>query len=321
MTKFKKLLSLVFRVGISVVILVLLLRQVDKRSLLDIVRHADKYILGLAFAVFSSGYLLALYRWEMLLKAVGIRIPFRRVAVSFCGGVFFNVFLPSTIGGDLVRSIDLSAYTKKPKEVVATVILDRLSGYVGLVIVALLALLFGGSLVSDRAVLTSLAVIVGILVIALLVLFNNFLFSRVNRFLQASRAGGIREILGDLHHEIYIFRQHRSAIMMNLFLSILIQAVSPLAFYITALSLGIKVNIAYFFIFIPLISAITLLPISIGGLGVREYTAKLFFAKVGILANSAFAISLLNSIFILVCAAAGGIVYIVAARRKHLRAS
>lgn len=321
MTAFKKLLSLFLRIGISVIVLVLLLRQVDKRSLWDIVQHADKCILGLAFSGFFFGYLLALYRWEMLLKTVGIRLPFKRVAVSFCGGVFFNVFLPSTIGGDLVRSIDLSAYTKRPKEVVATVILDRLSGYVGLVFIALIALLFAGKLVLDKVVLLSVAIITGLLIIMLLVLFNNFIFLKVNRFLQASKAGGIREMLSNLHQEIYIFRQHRSAILVNLLLSVLIQVITPLSFYITALSFGLKVNMLYFFIFLPIISAITLLPISIGGLGIREYSTKLFFAKVGVSAHSAFAIALLNSIFILIYAAIGGVIYVIAVKHKHMRAS
>jgi uncharacterized protein (TIRG00374 family) len=104
-------------------------------------------------------------------------------------------------------------------------------------------------------------------------------------------------------------------------LSILVQAITPLTFYITALSMGLKINILYFFIFLPIISAITLLPISIGGLGIREYTTKLFFVKAGVSANLSFAMSLLNSLFIFVCAAIAGLVYILTIHHRKPKTS
>jgi hypothetical protein len=199
---------------------------------------------------------------------------------------------------------------------VATVILDRLSGFVGLVFIALVALLCGWRLIQDKSVIFSIVIITAILASILLVLFNNFLFSKVNKLLHSPTAGRIREALKNLHHEIFIFRHHKKIILFNLILSILVQAVAPITFYIIALSMGLRINIIYFFIFLPIINAITLLPISIGGLGIREYTTKLFFGKVGVSANLAFAMSLLNSFFIFVIAAMGGLVYILTIRHR-----
>jgi hypothetical protein len=316
----KKIVSILLRISISIALLVFLFKQVDKKALFEIIKNADKGLLLLACAVFFANYVLCLFRWQMLLKVADIHLPLKRVIISFSGGVFFNLFLPSTIGGDLMRSIDLASYTKRPKEVVATVLLDRLSGYVGLVILALLAILLGWNLMRDNsAVLLSVGIITAVLIAVLLVLFNNFLFAKINKFLDSSSAGRIRETIRKLHQEIHIFRQHKKAIVCNLLFSILIQATAPVTFYITALSFGLKLKMIYFFVLMPIIGAITLLPISIGGLGLRDATTIFFFGKVGVAKDLAFAMSLLNFFFILIYGTLGGLIYVLTVHYRRIQ--
>lgn len=315
----KKILPILLRIGISIILLVFLFKQIDEKSLLAVIKNADIGLLLLAAVIYFSAYVFCLFRWEMLLKGAKIYLPLKRVIISFAGGIFFNLFLPSTIGGDFVRSIDLATHTKRPREVVATVLLDRLSGYVGLVIVALLALLFGWKLVEDKSVLLSVAIITGILVVTLLVLFNRFLYSKINQILHSPTAGRIREAIKNLHQEIHIFRHHKKIILNNLILSVLIQVVSPVTFYIIALSLGIKIDITYFFVYLPIIGAITLLPISIGGLGLRDATTVFFFSKAGVSKDLAFAMSLINFSFILVYASIGGLIYVLTVHHRRIQ--
>jgi len=152
----------------------------------------------------------------MLLKAIKINLPLKRVIISFSGGIFFNLFLPSTIGGDLMRSIDLAAHTKRPSEVVATVLLDRLSGYIGLVFLALLSLLIGWDKIEDKSVLFSVGLISLVLIAILLVLFNKFLYSKINKLLHSPNAGKIRELIKNLHQEIHLFRHNKRVIVNSL---------------------------------------------------------------------------------------------------------
>ncbi|MBU0503276.1 MAG: lysylphosphatidylglycerol synthase transmembrane domain-containing protein [Candidatus Omnitrophota bacterium] len=314
----KKILTIIFRVGISILLLYFIFRQVDEKSLLEIVSRADVPLLLLAAGIFFLNYFLCFFRWEMILKTLEVNLPWKKLLVPFTGGIFFNLFLPSTIGGDFVRSVDLAVHTKKTKEVVASVFLDRLSGYIGLVVITLIALLCGWGVIRDKSVLSAIALITGILGLILLVLFNNFIFSNVNKMLDSPRAGRIRESLKDLHEEIYYFKGNKRVIVYNLLISIVIQAISPLTFYVISRALGLNVNILYFFIFLPVIGAITLLPISIGGLGVREMTIVFFFAKVGVSKDIAFAMSLLNSLFMVVFAGIGGLIYVLTIRRRRV---
>lgn len=319
MAVIKKILSVFLRVGISVALLFFLFRQVDEKSLIEIIKNANKPLLLAAFCVYSLSYVLCVLRWGMLLKAANIFLPLGRVIISFAGGVFFSLFLPSTIGGDFMRSIDLAAHTKKTKEVVATVFLDRLSGYIGLVFLALVALTFGWRLVQDKTVLLAVFVITLLLIVGLLALFNKFFYSRINKLFMSFGRGKILDSLKKLHREIHIFRNHKKMIAKNLGISLCVQTVIPITFYLIARSLGIKINIVYFFIFLPIIGAITLLPVSIGGLGLRDATTIFFFAKAGLAKDMSFAMSLLNFSFIIVYASIGGLIYVLTVHHRRVQ--
>lgn len=320
---FKQILGVVLRLGVSAFLILLLFKfqKVDSGRLLENIRFADRIWLSAAFLLNFAVYILCLFRWNMLLKSFDIRLPLKRIIISFSGGVFFSSLLPSTIGGDLMRSLDLSQHTKRTKEVVATVLLDRLSGCVGLVIVALAALILGWRFIYDKSVLFPVAVIVALMLLVLLVLFNDFLFSRINKLLHSPDSGRIRRALKSLHEEIHYFKRHKGVMLKNLFLSVLIQIGPPIAFYITALSLGQKIDLIYFFVFLPIIGAITLLPISIGGLGLRENASVFFFAQAGMPKDLAGAMAFFNSIFVLVLAAIGGMIYVLTLRHRRLQPS
>jgi uncharacterized protein (TIRG00374 family) len=319
MKTFKKKLLVLLKACVSLFILTYVFKQVDKTSLYRIIKDVDKIYLLLAFFILLLQYAICVLRWQMLLKAVEINISMKRILISLSGSVFFSL-LPfvSVIGGDVARGADLSHYTQRPKEVIATVFLDRLSGYIGLVILAFFAFMLGD--IQDTATLSSLLVIIIILAIIILVLFNKFFYSLLNRMMHSSEAGGIQENLKNIHHEVHIFKRHKSVIVKNISLSLLIQACSPIIWMTIALSLGIKSKLLYFFIFTPIVGAITMLPISVaGGLGIREYFTKFFFTKVGIAVDKALALSLINSFFVIIVGFIGGLIYVLTVHHRRIQ--
>ena len=321
MKRFKGILSVLLRISISIALLVLLFKfnKIDLRVLIVDIKGADKLFLGIGFLFFFFVHFLGFLRWRMLLKAAGINVPLRRLISSFSGGVFFSIFLPSTIGGDIVRATDLAGHTRKTKEVIATVFLDRLSGYIGLVFVIIPALLLGRNLVLDKVVFSSVFVISIILISILSVLFNSFIYSKITKFLSTPGAGKIKEAIKNMHQEIHLFRNHKRAIFFNLVISFFIQLIMPLTIYFIGLSLCIKINLIYYFIFIPIIGAITLLPIAIGGLGLREGLFVIYFAKAAVVKQLALAMSLLSFSFIVFYAAIGGIIYVLTVHHRRVQ--
>ena len=306
----KKIFLLILRISVSVALLIFLFSKVNVGSVSNIIINANKPYLLLAFLFFLFEYILCLLRWQMLLREFNCGIPFKRVLVAFSGGIFTSLFLPSTIGIDVARSLDLVNHTNKRREVIATVFLDRLSGYVAIVILLIVVLLIAPKFILDKAVKLFAIIVIFSLCPILLALFNNNLYQKINSMLQVLRISKLRDILTNLHNDIYLFRNHSKAIITNVALSILIQVITPAIFYIIALSIGLKPNFIYFCISWLIITMISFIPISISGLGTREAASIFLLAKIGIAQDMAFTISLLNFSFLFIIGVLGGIIYV-----------
>ena len=319
MNVMKKILSTVVRLGVSAALLFVLFRKVDLQNLSIMIRGADKGLLLVALGLNFFNVLFCFLRWKQLLKAAGVRAPLSRIITSFSGGIFFNLFLPSAMGGDVVRSIDLSGYTKKPRQIVATVFLDRLSGYIGLAIMLTFAVLVGGSIVRTKSVLLAVGVIIGVLVCIIFVVFNRVVYKKVNRFLDVPKAGRLREAIRNMHDELHGFSGQRKVMVTGIIYSLLVQMVGPLSAAVISMALGVKLSLVYFFIFVPIVGAITMLPISLGGLGVRDASMIFFFSQVGMSKDVAFAMSLLGFSVLILYGAIGGIVYVLTVHNRRLQ--
>ncbi|MCG8432087.1 MAG: flippase-like domain-containing protein [Candidatus Omnitrophica bacterium] len=321
MKAIKELASILLRVAISIALLIFLFKfnRIEVGDVLAVIAASDKGYLFLGFLVASLVFVLGFFRWEMLLKASHIYLPGKRVAIAFGGGAFFSLFLPSTIGGDLTRTLDLAAHTKRPREIVATVFMDRLSGYVGLVLIAIFMLIFGWRYVWEYTeVILGIMVLTFVLLAVLVVLFNKPLYRRIKR-MRVPGAGRIREVLTSLHAEIHLFRHKKEVLVNNLILSVLIQAVLPLVGFIVSRSLGIKIHPLYFFLFLPVINAVSLLPVSIGGLGIRESMTVFLFANVGLSKDIALSMSLIQFFFLVVYSCIGGLIYVFSVRYRRIQ--
>ena len=314
----KKIGVIIARISISLVLLIFLFRQVDPGSLLAVIKKADKLLLYLAFLITFFIYFFCFLRWKMLLETLGINLPKKRLISAFSGGIFFNMFLPSTVGGDFVRSADIGYHSKKTSTVVATVLLDRLSGFTGMIVVALIALISGAQSIKDQKIISSIWLLAVLLLLVILVIFNDFVHGFFSRLFYSQHPGRIRGGLQSALKEMHGFKQHKSVIVKNLLLSIAVQVIGPIITYIIAVSLRLEVNLIYFFLFIPIVSVVTLLPISIGGLGVRDYVTILLFTSIGISKHFAFAFSLLGFFFLILYAGIGGIIYVLTLHNRRV---
>jgi glycosyltransferase 2 family protein len=318
MKVFKQIGIIFLRISISILLLIFLFRQVDVRALWQLIKTCDKSDVVIAFIITLIIDILCLIRWKMLLNASGVAVTARALLRPFAGGLFFNVFLPTSIGGDVVKTIDLAAHTRRGTAVASTVFLDRLSGYVALVIVVLFSCVIGWRYVQDSTVLLSVTLITAVLVLILLVLFNRSVYKTVNSLLYSPNAGRIRSSITQVHENLHALGKQRKVLLINLSLSLVLQILSPVVTYTVCRSLGADINFIYFLIFLPIIGAITLLPVSIGGLGVREAATVFLFAKAGLVRDTALAMSLLVFSFSVLFAAAGGLYYVITLRHRRL---
>src|SRR5512147_3051771 len=116
------------KISVSLALLAYLLSTTDLAALNDRVRAADLVDLLAAILCFVLMLGLATWRWQILLRALGAPVPIRRLTASYLVATFFNNFLPSNIGGDIVRVRDSSHVTGSTTTSLAIVAIDRILG-------------------------------------------------------------------------------------------------------------------------------------------------------------------------------------------------
>src|SRR5574341_728002 len=151
------------KLAVSAALLAYLFSSTDTRALEQRVRSADLLLLAAAVGCYAAMLALATWRWRLLLETLGVDAPMRRLLSSYLVATFFNNFLPSNIGGDVVRVRDGSHLTGSTTASLAVVGIDRILGFGALYALAAAAFALGGSvereLAGARVVLGGLALL------------------------------------------------------------------------------------------------------------------------------------------------------------------
>jgi len=276
------------------------------------------------FSIFCCGAL----RWGILLRAQGVSLSGASIFMYFMVGMFYNNFLPSTVGGDAVKVYYLHRFSGKGKEAFVSVLVDRLLGMAGLCIVAVVSLAFGWRTILEHPgisgdawmIFGTVGGLTAFLIVFFLVVFNDRL---MNVFFRLVPVASIKEKIRGIHDALLVYRGRRSVLIKALGVSVLVWICIVFACWMVyrgfaATGMPVprgqigEIGLKYFYLFFPTISAIMSVPISVAGGGVREGLFMLFFGKgsfPGVTEMDAVMISL-NFYFIFLAASSiGGVIY------------
>jgi hypothetical protein len=276
------------RIVISLGLLIFLLAKVGMRETRESLQGANVGYLLAVFLLYLLSIVLRSYRWRIFLNAQGVRASLPKLISLYLIGGFFNLVLPSGFGGDVVRIYKLSQHSSRTASSITTVFMDRLSGFVALFAMATSALAFSYRLVPLEVGVTIIAIFLASLV-GTGALFSHPLWRRLRGLpLLSSLAQkeSVKELC--LSAQTYSLVPFLQAISLSLAFNILLMIMN----YLAALSFGVRISFWYFLLFIPIISFLLVLPISLSGLGVREGAYIYLFSRVGVPSSSALVISL-----------------------------
>jgi uncharacterized membrane protein YbhN (UPF0104 family) len=301
------LLKIIISAGLIIYILFF---QVDLDEVWAVIVSANFGPLLLGAALMIGGVALRAVRWQVLLQGLKIHVPLPRLVYFYFMGSFFNLFLPTGMGGDAVKMAKLAQETGQVPESIGITLVERATGLWVLFILALLALPFSSDLLPagwmPLITTITLAGVIGGFVVMWTPLVP-WLGSKVRLPGQASLERFYRSVsqLG--------WRALGQASLISLVFDLLLIWLVQLI----AVSLGVNLPWIVFFLFTPLISFSLTLPISIGGLGVREQTYILLFQTMNVSAEAATAMSLLFYILSSVLIGLiGGVLYMIASLRS-----
>jgi uncharacterized protein (TIRG00374 family) len=268
-----------------------------------------------ALLLFLSGSFVRAYRWGVLvwaLDTVGDRVSWWRLVTLYFVGTFFSQFLPTGVGGDAVKMYELSRNDHKAAAAISSVLVDRFLGLFVLFALALLALIGGYRLVTPQVRILIAVVFIGSLAGAALVLQRTWVETWGQR-LGLDRLLGRIKILRELYGSLHLYGT--AALLKATGASVIWNLILIFGYYLLAMAVGIDLALWYFFLFVPIISVLLMIP-SVGGLGVREGTTVFLFEQVGIGESHALALALAYLVTLWVNALIGAILYIIRSMRE-----
>lgn len=277
------------------------------------------YLLLAAHLLFFSCLLAGVFRWHLILEAQNIRLPLRRTFSVFFIGHFFNSFFLGSTGGDVVKSYYAARETHTRKtEAVAAVFIDRLVGLIALVFLVAVMLVFRAPVFLGNPTLRPagaflLAVVLVAFAGVFLLFRRDMAGSRRWQALAArpGRIGTAARTALRVYASFYLCRSRPGLLAKTLLLSLYNHIGSLAGCHICGLAIQAGLPALMSLTIFPALGAIASIPITPGGLGVREGAAVVLFGAIGIPHMKAFLLSFLPYLSMLAWSLFGGGVFLV----------
>jgi uncharacterized protein (TIRG00374 family) len=297
---------------VSVFLLGILFSRVDMARLWTAARHASSaWLLG-ALMLYATMVIASAWRWGLLLAAQDVRLPFRVLTSSFLVATFFNNFLPSNIGGDVVRVTDTARAAGSRTLAATVVLLDRGLGLLSLALVAAIGATVGSRLSRGGPIPPALlwsAFAIGAAV-AIPAFYKPQLFARMLQPLRTFHPEWVDARLTRLTDAMSRFSAAPSAVGRCFIGALGVQAVN-VAFYVAiAHSLSLPIGFSELAVIVPISFIVQLAPVSLNGFGVREATFGFYFTRIGLPLESALLLSFLGAALVMLFSLSGAVAYL-----------
>jgi glycosyltransferase 2 family protein len=284
----------IIKILVTATLLYLLFRKADFSEILSLLSKTNWVLYGIVYLNFFIGLVLTSKRWQILLKEVGVNIKQSKLFKYNLTGSFFNILLPTSIGGDVVRTISAAKYSQKhaPKTVFAT-FFDRVVGLTALMFFVLFFIWFQPASSNTYNTIISLS--------SLLFILGLFFFISP---CSDNITQKISDIIPDFKFKKYRlkdfvllkknYNSKYSPIIQGIALSLGFHFLGCLNQWLLFKAIGTDIPFSYILATTPLQRLVTLIPISLGGIGLKETTLLALLSQAGVSANEIAAQSMLG---------------------------
>jgi uncharacterized membrane protein YbhN (UPF0104 family) len=304
---------LALKISVSLVLLGVLFARIDVGRLWASARNASLLWLSAALGLYLVNVLASIWRWHLLLRAQHVAIRRRSLLETFLIACFFNNFLPSNIGGDVIR-IRETARPANSKTLAATIVLtDRLLGLMALVFVAAVGATAVGVVHPSDAPIWPVWLWAGFLAGAAAsapaVLVPDG-FGRLLRPLTVFHPEWVGNRIEKLTSALGRFRDSPSALAGCFAGALFVQGTMVVFYFAVADALHLNVALSDLSVIVPISFVVQMLPVSVSGFGVREATFSFYFTRIGQPIEAALLMSLMAQALIILFSLSGAALYI-----------
>ncbi len=314
----KKWLFQIVRIGISLGLLAYLIYLADWRNIYTTVSHLHLGLFLLAIGTFLLGVVFLTIRWQVLLGIIGTRLPFTRLYRFYLIGYFFNNFLPTTIGGDVMRAMLVAQLNQQRAESVGMVLLERLLGFVAILTLGAASLFWVSNYFSTARIIYLTVLLIAIAIGIFYLLFHPPFFNRLTRVFEKIHWFKLGDRLTRVFGSIHRFREYKIRILQTFVLSLVSQILFIAMNYLLAQALGLdQVSFGFLLLVIPAAFLLGLFP-SINGLGVRDTGYVFLLKRIGLTTAESLSLSFLNTLVPMLVSVVGGILFLTYRNRREV---
>jgi glycosyltransferase 2 family protein len=296
---------------VSVSLYVLIFWFSDTRAILGHLAGARLEYVAVGVLLYVAGQALSTWKWHLLLGPVGLgAVRYTRLLAFYFIGMFFNLFLPTIVGGDAVKALLLARETGAPARAATSVFMERNLGLCALLAIALVAAWRAPAVDIMGVTLSTLTLLLFAgFVAANLVLATRGVYGLVDRIIAATPLGRMRVRAAPLYEAVSAYRSQPRVVAAAVIVSFVFQGVVIAVVFLNARTLNLQFPLSSVAVFVPLISLAGMIPVSVNGLGVREALYIFFFGRLGASTEVSVSLALLYLAVIFIASLPGGIVY------------
>jgi uncharacterized membrane protein YbhN (UPF0104 family) len=308
------------KLSVSIVLLAVLFSRIDVGTLWDKARLASLPWLLAALVIYAGNVLTASWRWHLLLAAQDVSVPTRKLLGSYLVASFFNNFLPSNIGGDVIRISDTARLAGSKTLATTVILVDRGLGLMALVLVAALGATAAGRMHPAATPIWPIWLWAGFLAGAAAsapAVFAPDGFGRLLQPLTVFHPEWVGERIETLTGALSRFRDQPRALAGCFGGAVFVQATMVMFYFVVAYALHLNLAFSDISVIVPISFVVQMLPVSVNGFGVREATFSFYFQRIGQPIESALLMSLVAQALIMLFSLSGAGVYVW--RSRHPR--
>lgn len=302
--------SSILRIVISFGLLGLLfwIMRDDVSQIGSIIASCNLKLIGFAAIIIVLNVSMLAYRMKEVFLGENLNITFTESLQLTFIGYFFNNFMPTAVGGDIVKAHYAAKHNGKKVQSYASVLMDRFLGLYTFLLVAAVALVVDRGRFQIPAVRTLVFILLVVGLGGFVVATNTAVARFMERFLAKIKMMRLGERIHSIYEIVHDYRNRKDVVLKSLLISIVAQCMYFFAVYLFFLSLGTKISLGNIFLIMPVVTFISMIP-SVGGLGVREGAIVAFFTPLAGKEIS-FAVSMLFLFGLLFISFIGGIIYL-----------
>lgn len=267
---------------LTLVLLYFVIKKVGLADLVSTLKQADLYLVLLSLILAPVILATGVIKWKILLDSRNIHVPFWRLYGLYLVGKFFNNFLPSNVGGDLMRAYELGIYTGNGSLAMASIFVERITGFMVLVFMALLSFVFHPQIISDVRLISAMTFAITVLLLMLWLILDHRPLEMITRRVNFSLIHKFSPRIRKFHASLYEYRTYRRALSFSVLWSFVFMVLAILNVYISAMAFHKPISFIHMFVIVPIILVVSMIPITINGLGLQELTYVLLFSLIGL---------------------------------------